>query len=218
MSDDDTTGSDTPPPPRGPWSDVLDQVRDALEDAGIGAQEITSELMEGVRLGLDALSRGPEAGPPPDPSADVGPEVRVVPGGRGEGEPPAPGPRPDLKVAEPEPERGGPSALYDDAADAVAASNVSVRVRTVDRGDGRGGLPRGDIAVSPDAPAQTVFRGATPRPYRVRCVTGALRVELDGQPADQLSAGQSMDVEAGLIRVSAADGAAATGSYLRLAR
>ena len=212
MSDDDTTGSDTLPPPR-PWSDVLDQVRDALEDAGIGAQEITSEPWRASGSDWTPCRGARRPGRRPIRRLTSALRSGWCPAVAGKGSRPRPAPGPISRWPNPNPSGAGPRPCTT-MRPTRSPPNVSVRVRTVDRGTG--GAAPGDIAVSPDAPAQTVFRGATPRPYRVRCVTGALRVEFDGSPPT--TSGQSMDVEAGLIRVSAADGAAATGAYLRLAR
>ena len=49
-------------PPRGPWGDVLDEVREALDDAGVGAGELRDGLVRGVRDALDALQRPPTGG------------------------------------------------------------------------------------------------------------------------------------------------------------
>lgn len=64
---------------------------------------------------------------------------------------------------------------------------------------------------------QTLFRGADARTYRIACDTGAFEVALDGQPADRVGSGRSMDVEARLIRVRAATTDVATGRYARIA-
>ena len=65
---------------------------------------------------------------------------------------------------------------------------------------------------------QTIFRGEIARSYRLFCDEGQLMISLDGQPADQLHRGQSMDIEARLIRVCAGTDAGATGRFVRLER
>lgn len=190
-------------PPRGPWSDLMDQVRDALEDAGIGAGEVRDEVVQGVSDALRAL-RG--AGSDPGAAgAGVGPHVDVVEGGRAEGSPVSAGPRPDLHVAEPpaEPDRGD-----------GGSARVKVTVQRAQQVQALGG----EIAFAlADDESQTLFRGASAHPYRVAADSGALRVVLDGAPAETLHEGQSMDVEAAHLRV-AAEGGSASGRCLRLPR
>ena len=191
-------------PPRAPWTDLLDQVRDALEDAGIGAGEVRDEVVQGVGEALRAL-RG--AGIAPEAS-DVGapePSVGVVEGGRAAGAPPTPGPRPDLHVAEPL-DREGPQG--------PEAPRVQVTVQTAPVRQPLEGTV--GFALDSDA-AQTLFRGAEPHPYRIAIDTGAVRLLLDGSPAESMSAGQSMDVDVCHLRVLAEEDGA-RGRFLRLSR
>ncbi len=191
-------------PPRGPWSDLLEQVRDALEDAGLGAGEVRDEVVHGVSEALRAL-RGD--GIPGDlPEEDVAdPSVGVVEGGRAPGAPPTPGPRPDLHVA---------SAPEGEAVQEPAPPRVQVTLRTA---PGLQALEGVACFVLEDGAAQTLYRGAAPHPYRVVADFGSLRLLLDGSPAETLEAGQSIDVDASHLRVLA-EGGGAQGRFLRLAR
>ena len=192
-------------PPRAPWTDLLDQVRDALEDAGIGAGEVRDEVVQGVGEALRALREAGLAPEAPDASTPE-PTVGVVEGGRAAGAPPTPGPRPDLHVAEPqggEPLQQGPEA-----------PRVQVTVRTAPVRQPLEGTV--DFALDSDA-AQTLYRGAEPHPYRIAIDTGAVRLLLDGAPAEALSAGQSMDVDVCHLRVLAEEDGA-RGRFLRLPR
>lgn len=211
--------------PRGPWADILDQVKEALEDAGVGAGEVRNEVVQSVGDALKAFrtweENNPEAAAPrsDDPADffDEEPHVEVVDGGRPEGAPPSPGHKPDLHVAE-----APPSGRDDDGGDddatahgaEASAPTVSVRVRRhVQAPDLNAG---GVFAVDLDA-AQTVYRGVVPHPYRLSVDTGAARILLDGAPAETLLAGQSMDVEAALIRVASIE-EPVRGRFTRLPR
>lgn len=191
-------------PPRTPWTDVLDQVRDALEDAGIGAGDIREEVVSGVGEALRALR---SAGLAPDPEADgaAEPSVGVVEGGRPAGSPPTPGPRPDLHVAAPTEGQAAPRS---------PRPQVQVHVRT------SAPLPALDGPVSfglEDDEAQTLYRGSAPHPYRVAVDSGSVRLLLDGAPAETLSAGQSMDLDVAHLCAVAEHGRA-EGRFLRLSR
>lgn len=191
-------------PPRGPWSDLVDQVRDALEDAGIGAGEVRDEVVQGVSDALRAL-RSANAEPGSEDTHPTEPHVDVVDGGRPEGAPPTAGPRPDLHVAKPLEGEGQGPAVHTQATVTVRRPST---LRTLE----------GERRVTLDAEeAQTLFRGTSPHPYRVAADRGRLRVFLDGAPAETLVAGQSLDVEATHLRV-AADGGSAAGRFLRLTR
>ena len=63
---------------------------------------------------------------------------------------------------------------------------------------------------------QTLFRGENIRTYRLCCRTGVLDVALNGALVEQLKPGQTIDVEASLIRVRAESDEASSGSYVRL--
>lgn len=177
-------------PPRGPWGDVLDQVRDALDDAGVGAGQVRDELIRGVRDTLDALQPPPTATEPPD--------VSVVDGGRADDAPPSGSPPPDLRVAKPE---------------APPAVSVAVRrAATIARSD----LSATGVFAVADGDTQTLFRAAAAHPYRVACDRGAVRVALDGAPSVTVAAGQTCDVTARVVSVRATTPGGAAGRYARL--
>lgn len=222
-------------PPEDPWSEVLDQVEDALVEAGIGAEPERGALLDGVRSALDSLVGL-------DTSQDIGPEVVVVEGGRGEHEPPTEGAVPPLRVADP-PAAEGPQQEDDgrDASDETstvwsAASEepwtddwsespanwgsgprVVVRVPSSEvggpfpalTGQGRFELKSGDVA-------QTVFVGPVPRTYRVACAIGGVLVCVDGGLEVCVRAGCSVDVEARQVTVRADGHDDARGRYVRL--
>lgn len=193
----------SPAPPRGPWSDLMDQVRDALEDAGIGAGEVRDEVVQGVGDALRALR---SAGVEPE-GASIDPTVDVVEGGRAPDSPPTSGNRPDLRVARPPTDSPGET----DTAEG-ATVNLTIRHGAM--------LPSLDGAVSfalANESSRTLFVGASAHPYRVRADAGTVRLVLDGTPTETLTAGQSMDVDAAHLRVVAEDGSAA-GRFLRLHR
>ena len=60
---------------------------------------------------------------------------------------------------------------------------------------------------------QTIYQGQIPRLYRVACSQGAIEVTADGEVVERLIPGQSIDLEATLIRVTTHDGAEAIGGY-----
>jgi hypothetical protein len=60
---------------------------------------------------------------------------------------------------------------------------------------------------------QTVFRGAGPRRYRLRCDRGTFQVALDGSLVEELHPGQTSDFEGALVRVMARSEAGAEGAY-----
>ncbi len=169
--------------------EVLDQVERALDELRLEDEGARSALLDGVRSALGELGLG-GAGDP---------RIHVVDGGRGVDDPTTEAPRPELRVAHQDDERSS-----------------SARVRVVRVGGVEATTHDGVIAVSQADVWQTVSRAAAARPYRVWCATGMLRVAIDGLPADTLAAGQSLDVEARLVRVCSADGTAATGRYVRL--
>lgn len=86
-----------------------------------------------------------------------------------------------------------------------------VRVRSRDR-PRRGQVGRVEVA---EGAWQTIVQAAAPRCYRLHVRQGTLDVALDGELAERVTAGQSLDVEATSIRVHGALGGA-KGSYERL--
>jgi len=206
-----------PPDGDDTWSSLRDQVEEALRKAGLGDRhldEAVVQAMEQAFAALGSLSADTEVSP-------SSPDVTVVEGGRRDDQPPAPGDPPELRLAT---EAGADS--HDDLG--TGDTKVRVTVHRLDR-DGRRRsntdasakrtdrrlLIQGRIRVAPDG-HQTIFRGSESRSYRLLCNEGTLRITLDGLPAESLSAGQSIDVDAALIRVSGADGASAAGTYVRL--
>ena len=182
-----------PPDDRDGVDDVLDQVEQALDQLRLGDGEARDALMEGVREALSELGLGGAGAP----------DIRVMDGGRGEDDPTSEAPTPDLRVA----------------GEGVAGEGAtsSARVKVVRVGAASGATHHdGRIAVSGVDVWQTVSRSADPRAYRLWCEHGDLRVAIDGLPADTVGGGQSLDVEARLIRVCSVDGAEATGRYVRL--
>lgn len=113
------------------------------------------------------------------------PHISVLPGGRGADAPPPE--RPKVRVS--------------------TEVLRPARPRVVSRGAGQ-------IRLGADGGMQTILQAPGPRAYRLWCAAGALRVMADGQPVARLLPGQSLDVEAGLIQVSADE--AASGGYRRL--
>jgi hypothetical protein len=173
------------PPDRGDTLDeVLTQVQRALDEAGVTGATLQGALLEGVRQAMETLEE-------PAP-ADGRPRMTVVDGGRGRGagEPPE----------EPEEPRVRVKVLRS------AATEGEAPRRRADVGqvwlDGEG------------CTQQTLFHGAAARAYRVHLERGRARLSLDGMPAEEIAAGQSVDVEAALIRLSAAE--PVRGHYLRL--
>lgn len=60
---------------------------------------------------------------------------------------------------------------------------------------------------------QNIFRGKTPRLYRIECLEGGLQIFLDGEPVEEIRPGQSTDVEAQVVRVKASEDSGAKGTY-----
>jgi hypothetical protein len=174
------------------WKDVLDQVAKALGDV---EPKLRDALVDGVRVALDTVAQEVQADeadeadeePPPKRS-----KVVVLDGGR----------------------RSAPE-------DRASASPEGPRVHVVREEPPLRRTPlshEGRIRVRPGEPVewQTIWRGDAVRAYRVLCATGTLEVALDGVPAEKLRAGQSLDVEARLVRVRSGDTGVGLGSYVRL--
>jgi len=149
--------------------------------------------------------------------------------------------RPDLKVAPPEeeqdsnPEKSEASAPSDPMPQGwppftTFPGNDPESMRTLFKvlrlgEDAQGGLTEGPHALGyqgkihlkeKDSGFQNIFRGETPRSYRIECTQGGLQIYLNGKPAEQIVQGQSTDVEASVIRVQASDEAGAEGIYARV--
>ena len=175
--------------------EVVSQVKVALDEADVTAGRSRDMLIDGLRDVLEAM----------DPASlkrrGATPNVEVVKGGRADDAPPTEGPKPDLKVAESE------------DPDAAASPQVVTRVvvkKSTPAGDGR---PRVNLPEGGDW--RSLFRGTVARAYRLHAVKGAVRVQLNGMPADVLEQGDALDVEARVIQVASRDGAAVV-AYDRL--
>lgn len=218
---------------RADWTDLLDQVEQALEEAGVLGRATREALrsalgdafeqlqeLDGVDIEIEV-----EQGQAPDPGEadpaeeeedggseppEIGaPDVTVVDGGRRRHEPRSPRPRPDLRVASGARHPGG------DDPDGPASSH-SVRII-------RGRSPRPALSLAhegrillPAEGRQAVYRGTVPRLYRLACEDGRLAVSVDGVTLETLSPGQSVDVEGAVLVVLSADERPAAGLYARL--
>jgi len=166
---------------------ILSQVEEALDEADLHDSALRQALLDGVR---EALSGEPAPEPP---------KMTVVEGG---GAPSTGGSPPHLKLALESGDDRPPVrvAVSRRALKAPASSAREGAIVLAERGA--------------EEVQQTLFRGLEPHPYRVACRRGWMKVALDGQPAETLEAGQTVDVEARLIRVSSTGGA--SGAYIRL--
>jgi len=202
--------SEKPPGDDDPWKAVLDQVEVALGSMNLRSGSLGDALMEGVR---DALSGGFNL----DAEVDEGapPHVVVLDGGKPDDatdEAPMPDTAPDLRVVNSDTD---PSSPAHEVQSAVSFHpEVSVRVL---RGAPATTAPAGSgqLRLSDAGAWQTVFRGATPRAYRVGCDTGVLHIALDGELVEEILPGQDIDLEGKLIRAQSGEGAA-SGWYLPL--
>ncbi|MEZ4316602.1 MAG: hypothetical protein R3F61_03840 [Myxococcota bacterium] len=181
--------------------DILDTILKAidLDDPGL-----KDKLRQGLEKGFEAAA---ELGQDVKIELEIGardtPDVVVLQGGRqddadcaDDSDPP------DLSVI-------SRDAGDQDSDEIDLDDDPSMRVRLFGS-DLRDTVGRIDV----EGDAQTVFRGAGTRPYRLHCEGGSLKVLLDGRPSDELRGGQSIDVEAALVQVSG-DG---EGWYVALRR
>lgn len=209
------------------WSEVMDQVADALGEVDLGEDGTRDALLEGVRQALEGMggtidmdiqvvtdSAGPAE--PEDPS------VSVVEGGRADADPRTPGDKPDLRVAD-LPEDGFTDEV--ETADPFLVKPVVTQVkvlRTPPRptahaeaipGLGQAGWIQVAGGGGAQSSWQTLYQGTRPRLYRIGCTQGSLDVTLDGAQVERLQAGQSIDVEGTMVRVSAVDETSGRGGY-----
>jgi hypothetical protein len=212
------------------WSDVIDQVLSALGDANIkdgptretlaaGVREALESLQDGV--GIDVEILGSElfdmgAG------VDSATNIEVVPGGRESDEPKSEGVKPELRIAEPD-----DTAVTETESAGVSDSGpILTHVKVLHSGARSAGVQgkkipglsdAGWIHVAPGGAAQsewqTVYRGLSPRLYRIACAQGCLDVTVDGESVERLVAGQSIDVEGAAIRVTSTEEGGAKGGY-----
>ncbi len=204
------------------WNDVIDQVLDALDDAEVSDPGTRDALAEGVKAALDSLESGigldvqiigegfPEATEP-------SPKVEVMAGGRTDDEPPSAGEKPALRIADPD-ELDSPSP--DETEHSVPVfTHVNVRHNRsqtppkVNSGLAEAGWIRVAPGGAPEAAWQTIYRGQSPRLYRVACSSGSLDVTVDGEPVERLLPGQSIDAEGSAIRVTTTEDGGAIGGY-----
>ncbi len=186
-------------PPDDPYDEVLSQVSDAMDALNLGDGSARENLLEGVRDALKAIE-GIDFGAPEDTFSDYNEEV-------------APDGSPILRVVDTE-----EAELHQ----AVQTADVRVKVLKPGRPSAEvsplGAEGTISLAVEPGQQAvwQTVFRGDKPRAYRIRCTTGVLEVAADGAVVEQLQRGQTVDLEARLIRVSCGENGPCQGRYARL--
>lgn len=207
------------------WADVIDQVSDALVDADLGDNATRDALLDGVRQALEGMS-GPMdmdievvtdvTGPESDPS------VSVVEGGRSDADPRTPGDKPNLRVADLPKD---PLTDETQGEDALQAQPVVTKVkvlRTLPRstahssavpGLGQAGWIQVAGGSGAEAAWQTLYQGTRARLYRIGCTQGTLDVTLDGEQVERLRAGQSIDVDGCIVRVSAVDELTGRGGY-----
>lgn len=179
------------------WNEVMGQVADALDELDLG--ETRDALLGGVRDALLAVSDELSF------EEDDGPVVTVIDGGRdddateevGEREPP------DLRVAD------------DPLSEEVPLGSPRVRISVLERHQGLGAPDlgcEGSITLHAGE-EQTLYRGH-PHAYRICCGMGRLEIAADGARVESIRAGQTIDIVAGLIRVTSVE--SATGTYARL--
>ena len=216
------------------WSDVVKQVLDALDDADVADIDTRDALAEGVRQALESLETGVgidvqilgDERPFPE-SESV--SVELMEGGRRQEEPRSAGHAPDLRIANPEDNKDDEPSHLDDLEDyGTESPSMFTHVKVVRNNDPAqktrkphrvlpGLAEAGWIHVagseSPDASWQTVYQGATPRLYRVACSQGLMDVTADGDAVERLRPGQSIDIEARLIRVTTESQNEAIGGY-----
>ncbi len=202
------------------WSEVLDQVSDALDAADLGDLTTRDALLDGVRQALEGvgttLDMELEIMTADEPDASVS----VVEGGRAEADPRTPGEKPNLRVADLTDEE---TDHGDDAADVTRPVVTQVKVlRTPPRvathaeavpGLGQAGWIQVTAGGGAEASWQTLYQGKRPRLYRIGCTQGTLDITLDGAQVERLRAGQSIDVEGSLVRVSAVEEGSGRGGY-----
>jgi len=223
-----STDGSMPRPPRDPddLDAVMHQVADALDQLEVvdGAERtaLMTEL-RGVLSALDGLPIGaveirtiaarPELEPP---------SIAVLDGGRGEndsdGDPLTPmPPRPPLRLApdhDEDPDTAGLLARALHAPGTVQMRRVSIGAR---RNESPLSEPPGSVHLAPEPGQecfQSVFVGPRARVYRLRTLSGVLRVHVDGESVAELHAGQTLDVEGRHLQVSSSE--AAEGRYIRL--
>ncbi|MEC8191424.1 MAG: hypothetical protein VX944_12255 [Myxococcota bacterium] len=200
------------------WSDVIEQVLTALDEADVADHSTRDALADGVRAALDAMSAGEGIdvqiiGHEPVAPDSGRPEVEVVPGGRASDDPRTAGERPTLRIAEPD-----EAGAADETPPVVTRVHVNRRETAAPRFADL--AHSGQIRVTGDGPPesrwQTVYSGARSRLYRVACSAGTLDVSVDGAAVERLAVGQSIDTAGRAIRVSTDDPGEGRGLYVRI--
>jgi len=201
------------------WSDVVDQVLDALDDANVGDTSTRDALAEGVRQALESLESGVDI----DveilgegfPFQDTDPvSVELMEGGRSTQEPRSKGTPPDLRIAQPDSkdeDGANPSSMFTHVK--VVSGNSDRPKRRPLPGLAESGWIHVAGGDNSDSAWQTIYHGQSPRLYRVACSQGLLDVTADGAVIERLRPGQSIDLEAQLIRVTTTDDGEAIGGY-----
>ena len=181
------------PPEDDTWESVLSQVHDALDKLDLGRGPTREALVDGVRQALEefGLEEVPE-----------GARVVVLDGGK------------DDEDADVSPSPPGLHVVRDDEAVPDQAAAHAVRVFRVGGAGAKVSLTQGSVVLAAGA-EQTLYRGDSVRAYRLCCVHGEMELGVDGSWVESLAAGQTIDVEARLIRVRSQERAAG-GCYTRL--
>jgi hypothetical protein len=196
------------PPGDDVWRSVLEQVEAALDALNLGELSGRGSLVDEVRQALESSWEAQAK------SADV----TVLRGGR---------PSEDNVDQE---ERSGPTLrvvrgeAHDEPVPSPSTPDVSVRImrphiesgHTRQKTTSSGLNTAGMIRLDDEIMWQTLYRGQTPRTYRLHCNVGGLHVALDGEMLDEVRSGRTLDVEAQVIRVQASSQEGARGLFLRL--
>ena len=104
------------------WSDVIDQVLNALNQANVSDPNTRDALADGVREALESMGMGMGINIEISSSGDVNvdgasPDVEVVDGGRNPDQPPTEGKKPALRIATPNEENGAETKADDETND-----------------------------------------------------------------------------------------------------
>ncbi len=203
-----------------PWDDVINQVSDALDGAGFFGADTRDAVLDVLGDALDelALMRDLERMRVDQEEEKGAPDVTVVDGGRQRNQPRSRKPRPELRVADgaadgARPEGDGPRVhtrvFCDECADDLGIDDLFGPVNPASTLH-----LTGRIELQAEE-TQLVYAGVDVRPYRILCEEGMFTLHGEGQPLTLLRRGQSADIQAANITVSA-DGLEAQGSYVRL--
>ena len=171
------------------WSELLQQVNDALLDASMDDPDMREAILSGVRDAMDALLPTEEEDEPP-----AHPHIRIL--------------HPDDDLLDEDDDEDDEDE--DDDSESVPVTSVRVHaLRRVPALSGEEG-----ILHLPSGGTQLVLRARQPWMYRLLVDAGELTVVMDGEALGTLSAGQTLDVEGQTLQVQASG--AARGRYRRL--